>query len=217
MSSLLLPQARSQTVLESGLYQPDSSNDDGVRDTLTILGTDYIWRCASQQAAVNGTESHETRGVYYGNFHIGITYVTNEDLDYCNDKVCHEDDILYVFGNTLDGQTLSANQENVQQEVMARWAAFAKGGDPNAEGYPEWKPVKNGDNLNMLNFGSKQDSGDSGSLSVVKQTFHAEACGPNGLWGNRAQCEIYPNGWVLVAEPHAQLMSRFMGRDAFIH
>lgn len=188
----MVPEFRSQAVLSSGIYQPDPSADDSTRDVLTVLGTDYIWRCAEQQGSVNLTEAHQAKNVYYGTFEVGIPYVSNQSVDYCQDKVCHEDDILFVFGNTLEGQELTLAQQSVQKEVMARWAGFVKDGRPQASGYSEWKPVQDGTHLNLMSFGKKsQDeiSDASQSLSVVEQTYHAEACGPGTLWGNSVPCK----------------------------
>lgn len=190
VSSLLVPEFRSNAVLASGLYEP-GSGDDATREQLTILGTDYIWRCAEQQAAVNITAARQSKGIYYGAFEVGITYATNQGLDLCEGKVCHEDDILLVFGNTLESQTLSLAQQSVQKEVMARWGGFVKNGRPQAQGYDEWKSVQDGAHLNLLSLGSKSEgeiSDASQSLSQTQQTYHAEACGPNALWGNVVPC-----------------------------
>lgn len=192
VTSLLLPETRSQTVLESGLYEPDSSESDSVRETLTVLGTDYIFRCAAQQAAVNVTVNDQARRVFYGAFKEGIQYITNADEPYCDGKACHEDDILLVFGNTLEGQELSQEQLSIQNEVMNRWGAFVRDGRPQAQGYQEWPTVADGTSLNMLALGENallSDEGSANSLSAIEQTYHPEACGPDGLWSGEVSCK----------------------------
>lgn len=46
----LVDPTRAQAVLSSGLYKPDTSIEEGPRNTLELLGTDWVWRwCVSPQ------------------------------------------------------------------------------------------------------------------------------------------------------------------------
>lgn len=87
------------------------------------------------------------------------------------------DDIEAIF-NT--GEQLNAAQVALEKEVLARWSAFAKTGNPNAAGYPQWSAVQASSNynLNMLVF--------QGSTSSVVPFQRKEQCGPNGFWGRIA-------------------------------
>lgn len=87
------------------------------------------------------------------------------------------DDIEAVF-NT--GEQLTTAQTKLGNEVLSRWSAFAKTGNPNAAGYPQWSAIQAdaGVNLNMLVF--------NGALSSVVQFQRKEQCGPNGFWGQKA-------------------------------
>lgn len=87
----LMDTSRASTVLASGLYEVDANNADGAREQLELLGTDWIWRCPNQQAAVNASASGNAQaGVWLAEFELGIPYVTNTGLKFCLGKVCHQ-------------------------------------------------------------------------------------------------------------------------------
>ena len=52
----------------------------------------------------------------------------------------HSDDIEYVFGtlDTRQGATWRPEDRKLSEEMMDYWTNFAKTGDPNATGLPEW-------------------------------------------------------------------------------
>ena len=52
----------------------------------------------------------------------------------------HSDDIEYVFGtiDTRPGAVWSPEERKLSDEMMSYWTNFAKTGDPNGEGLPEW-------------------------------------------------------------------------------
>lgn len=91
------------------------------------------------------------------------------------------DDIEAVFSTGGDG--LTAGQETLEAEVLARWSAFAATGNPNpasGSGYLPWNPVSafSGNvQLNMLKL--------DGETSSIAQDQRRDQCGPSGLWGNK--------------------------------
>jgi len=73
----------------------------------------------------------------------------------------HGGEILYVFGNLRDqptqfaGRTLPAAtpaDHAISDAAIAYWTAFAKTGNPDSAGGPEWRPAEPGDNV--LEFGA---------------------------------------------------------------
>lgn len=179
----LMDSTRAATVLSSGLYEVDASAADSAREQLELLGTDWIWRCPNQQAAVNATASGAaTAGVWLAEFNLGIPYQTNTGLKFCQGKVCHQDDIEAVFSTGGDG--LTSAQEALEKEVLARWSAFAATGNPNpaSSSYLAWNrisaPGSGSVQLNMLKL--------DGESSSIVQEQRAPQCGRSGLWGNKA-------------------------------
>ncbi|GAA98688.1 uncharacterized protein L969DRAFT_91390 [Mixia osmundae IAM 14324] len=162
-----------KAVLASGLYSVNESDTDGTRNELTLLGTDYIWRCPIQQYAVNMTR--QIPSIYLAQFNQGIAYPDNQAIPYCAGKVCHEDDIFFTFD---DGASLNKTQAAISREITARYSAYAHTGSPNAAGYVTWSPVATATRLNLLQIDS---------ISTVMQTQRSPQCGPNALWGRLAR------------------------------
>jgi para-nitrobenzyl esterase len=52
----------------------------------------------------------------------------------------HSDDIEYVFGtlDTRPGAVWRPEDRKLSEEMMEYWTNFAKSGDPNGEGMPQW-------------------------------------------------------------------------------
>lgn len=90
---------------------------------------------------------------------------------------CVTDDIKAVFST---GEVLNTAQTALEGEVLARWSAFARTGNPNVPGYPEWSAIQAGPdiNLNMLAL--------DGASSSVMRTQRKEQCGHDGFWGKVA-------------------------------
>ena len=61
----------------------------------------------------------------------------------------HSDDIEYVFGtlDTRPGAIWRAEDRKLSNEIMGYWTNFAKNGDPNGPGLPEWPKYGKDDQL----------------------------------------------------------------------
>lgn len=103
-------------------------------------------------------------------------------MKFCRSKVCHEDDILSVFGLPAD-RTPNEISTRLINEIQTRWTAFATSGNPNTIRLTPWYPVEGRNQLNILRIDRK------GSLPAPQQ--RPRAC--NELWGVKARfdAQIY--------------------------
>ncbi|KAK2462250.1 hypothetical protein APHAL10511_005746 [Amanita phalloides] len=137
-NSILGP-ARTSKIMKSEFYKPNGSLD--ARDQLLSLATDMMWKCPSWTFVRNWVQ-HGGRA-YVGLYTVGATYPTNT-VSFCEQagKVCHEDDIMIVFG-TVPNPTSA--QSSLIAEVQRRYKAFMYSGDPNEQGLPIWTAATGSD------------------------------------------------------------------------
>jgi carboxylesterase type B len=158
-------QTRAEDITECPQFQLNSSDPDTVRDTLSVVGTQFFWTCAVQMNAI--TYSNHAN-VYLYELQLGCTFPDNEDDPLCTEsgQVCHEDDLPLVFGTCTNP---TSQQSKMSREIIGRWTAFAANGNPNIAGATEWSKVEGSSNLNVLLMSP---------TDVVNQTLYADVCGP---------------------------------------
>ena len=156
---------RAQGICTCSQFQLDDSNPDTVRDTLSLVGTQFFWTCANQMNAITYS-SHAN--VYIYELLQGCTYTDNLNDPLCTEpgKVCHEDDLPLVFG-TCSNPT--SQQLAMSQEIIGRWTSFAANGNPNIPGATQWSKIGGSSNLNVLRMSP---------TDVVNTTLYPNVCGP---------------------------------------
>jgi carboxylesterase type B len=162
--SLFIGPSRTATITGNPLFALNSNDPDTVRNTLSKVGTMFLWTCAVQANAVT---YHTEANVYLYELTIGSTDPDNVGDDMCTRAVCHEDDIPLVFATYNSSAT--STQIAVGDEIRARWTAFAANGNPNSNAFVTWNTVAGASNLNALRIGYP---------SVVNQTLYSNMCGP---------------------------------------
>ena len=160
---------RTSQVLNSSFYQP--INDD-IRISLSTMGTDSAWRCASYKL-VRDWAAHGSSKQYSGVITKGITYPDNSSVYRCLDPgvVCHQDDIQVLFGTGPITSPLTA-------ELQARYKAFVRTSNPNSGNYKSWSPATASD-TKTINLG--------GSSAIT-----LDACVPT-FWGSQVQFDYQVN------------------------
>ncbi|KIY42927.1 alpha/beta-hydrolase [Fistulina hepatica ATCC 64428] len=159
----MLGDPRATTVENSSYYTTTAipASADDARVSLEVLGTDYMWRCATWSFA--GLWASNGGTAYVGLYTVGATYPDNEDIPFCADDggICHEDDIEIVFGTVSDPTTA---QSDLITQVQARYKAFLYDGTPNSGSYTTWTAATSTD-INPLNLGGT-DTIETGACNI---------------------------------------------------
>ncbi|GAA5880199.1 hypothetical protein JCM16303_001249 [Sporobolomyces ruberrimus] len=139
---------RAQAIVDSKLYQPTEDDEETIAQDLVRLTTDFAWTCPNQRDALAAAKGAT---VYLGEFDLGIQAAPTAETSLCAEKFGHEDDIAVVFGTS---SSLSSAQTALVKEVQARWAAFARTGNPTPSSYPTWPALDSAGGLQILQLGT---------------------------------------------------------------
>lgn len=100
----LFEEPEAGNLLASPYYQvpvPSVGNAADARVQLEMMGSDWIWRCATWTFARSWTQNGGR--AYVAQYTVGATYPGNQDIPYCTEQgvVCHEDDIEIVVRHSI--------------------------------------------------------------------------------------------------------------------
>ncbi len=121
------------------------------RPMMEQIVTDYLWTCFNrkmgQVAAASGQPAWRYHYVHHGSFSVWtnpLLATQSKTALACatSPAVCHADELPFVFGNPTDiatvRQTFAAEEQGFTTTLQSYWIQFARTGDPNASGLPEW-------------------------------------------------------------------------------
>lgn len=116
----------------SKAYDPDGKVDFGMM--LTYINTDKVWAEPARFTA--RTLADKKTPVYLYLF----SYVPISMKERMKYGASHGSEIPYVFDNLIEGNgyTISPKDKEVAKIMNAYWVNFAKTGNPNAKGLPQW-------------------------------------------------------------------------------
>lgn len=120
----------------SKAYDPDGTVE--FAEMLTMVNTDQVWAEPARFTARAFTAKGAPTYLYL------FSYVSPSMRERMRFGAAHGSEIPYVFDNLRDrnGATVSPKDQEVATMMNAYWANFAKTGDPNGKGLPEWPVYK---------------------------------------------------------------------------
>ncbi|KAG0025934.1 hypothetical protein BGZ82_009729 [Podila clonocystis] len=121
-------------LLENSRYfQLDPNDPDTVRATIAKAATDLFFYCPRFLLAET-LPLEQQQGLYTYRFNRG-RHLTATPGEFClgNGRVCHFDDVVVVFGNAMSIPGLGQSEDDARfaRQVVDRFVAFARTGDPN--------------------------------------------------------------------------------------
>ncbi|CAM4037855.1 para-nitrobenzyl esterase [Pedobacter westerhofensis] len=129
----------------STVYDPDGSTE--FAKMLSFVNTDKVWAEPARFTARAFTAKKTPAYIYL------FSYVSTAAKQYMKYGASHASEIAYVFGKPMNrnGAAVSATDEQVAKLMNTYWTNFAKTGNPNGKGLPEW-PVYDAKKNGLLEF-----------------------------------------------------------------
>ena len=116
------------------MYPPSYTSDE--RDVMSTMSTDLVFACPTRNATrlILGT-GHRNVWVYVWDH--AFSFAGWGSLAFCDGRVCHGSEIVYIFHSEWQGNyTFTPEEEVLSEQIMDFWANFAKTGDPNGSDKP---------------------------------------------------------------------------------
>ena len=128
-------------------YDPDGNKE--FAEVITKFNTDWVWAEPGRLAA----RAFVARGKPAFIYHFG--YVPTAMKERMRYGAGHGSEVGYVFDNLMgrNGAPVDPKAKEVAKMMNTYWANFARKGDPNGPGLPEW-PVYNTQNEQILDIES---------------------------------------------------------------
>lgn len=139
----------------------DGDNQTDFAKMLTLVNTDKVWaepaRFTAEAFAAKSTPAY----LYL------FSYVADSMRERMRFGASHASEIPYVFDNLIErnGVAFSAKDKKVAKIMNAYWINFAKTGNPNGDGLPEW-PIY--ERLKNEVFEFKED-GSAGNINDTRK------------------------------------------------
>jgi para-nitrobenzyl esterase len=118
-------------------YDPTGNRE--LKEILTMVGTDKVWAEPARFTATAFAKKGVPAYVYV------FSYVPDSLKNQMQFGAAHGSEIAYVFNNleTRRGvNTANSIDQKVAETMNAYWSNFAKTGNPNGQGLPEWSVFK---------------------------------------------------------------------------
>ena len=113
------------------MYPPSNTSDR--RDDMVTLGTDLVFTCSTRNAARSLRKQGTDVWMYLWDH--AFSFPGWGHLKFCEGKVCHGSEIVYVFDTPWAGNfTFTPAERALSERIMDFWTNFAKTGDPNDSG-----------------------------------------------------------------------------------
>lgn len=129
----------------------DPEGDREFAEVLTRFNTDWVWGEPARFTARAFVANDQPTYMY----HFG--YVPAAAQRWARYGTGHGSEVPYVFGNPGDGRggTPSEKDQAVARMMNIYWANFARTGNPNGDGLPEWPrfDIENGEILDIQSDG----------------------------------------------------------------
>ena len=144
------------------LYGPPPANE--TKDTryfLSILGTDYIFKCPNRYAAKGYSQKVDTYMYRFAHLLSYNTFLQNASVPECDDYVCHGTDLPILFNTEYltpgkDVPQPTSEEHVLSMQMQTAFSNFAKSGNPNL---PITLPTQSGKNtLTWDNYDFNQDN-----------------------------------------------------------
>jgi para-nitrobenzyl esterase len=129
----------------SAVYDPDGNTE--FARMLSFVNTDKVWAEPARFTARAFTAKNTPAYIYL------FSYVSPSAKQFMKYGASHASEIAYVFGKPMNrnGAPVAATDMKVAEMMNTYWTNFAKTGNPNSSGLPEW-PVYDAGQNGLLEF-----------------------------------------------------------------